>query len=132
MASLADRPGCPVNQSIQLRGRKPRHYPKDSVGVFLNGFGHNAKPNTTARSIIVEANHMQNGSKPVRFGVLATRIVRKLQAQHSSRTTGHSPTLKVIPGNPSQEPATNPPRRNRGFRDAPSKIMKVRKISSAR
>ena len=75
---------------------------------------------------------MQNKDKPVRFGVLAAEIVRTLQARHSSKATGRSLTLKVIPINSFQKPAANPPRRNNSLRDAPSKIMKVRKIGSAR
>ena len=73
---------------------------------------------------------MQNDSKPVKFGALATEIVEKLQARHSSKATGRSLTLKVLPINSLQKPATNPPRRNNNLRDAPSKIMKVRKVGS--
>ena len=72
---------------------------------------------------------MQNEDKPIRFGVLAAEIVRTLQARHSSRATGRSITLKVIPITSFQEPATNLPRRNDSLRDAPSKTMKVCKIS---
>ena len=72
---------------------------------------------------------MQNEDKPVRFGILAAEIVRTLQARHSSRATGRSLTLKVIPIKSFQEPAANPPKRKDNLRDAPSKTMKVRKIS---
>ena len=75
---------------------------------------------------------MQDESKPIRFGILATEIVRTLQVRHSSRATGRSLTLKVIPINSFQKPATNFPRRNDSLGDAPSKTMKVRKIGSAR
>ena len=75
---------------------------------------------------------MQNESKPVRFGILAAEFVRMLQARQSSKATGRSTILKVIPINSFQKPATNPPRRNDNLRDAPSKIMKARKIGSAR
>ena len=73
---------------------------------------------------------MQNDSKPVKFGTLAAEIVEKLQARHSSKATGRSLTLKVLPINSFQKPIANPPRRNNNLRDAPSKIMKVRKVGS--
>ena len=75
---------------------------------------------------------MQNEDKPVRFGILAAEIVRTLQARHSSKATGRSLTLKVIPINSFQKPAANPPKRKDSLRDALSKTMKVRKIGSAR
>ena len=75
---------------------------------------------------------MQNEDKSIRFGVLATEIVRTLQARHSSKVAGRSLTLKVIPINSFQEPAANLPRRKDSLGDAPSKIMKVRNIGSER
>ena len=75
---------------------------------------------------------MENESKPIRFGILAAEIVRTLQARHSSKRAGRSLTLKVVPINSFQKPAANPPRRNDSLGDAPSKIIKVRKINSAR
>ena len=75
---------------------------------------------------------MQNEDKPVRFGILADEIVRTLQARHSSKAAGRSTILKVIPINSFQEPTANLPKRKDSLRDAPSKIMKIRKIGSAR
>ena len=71
---------------------------------------------------------MQNESKPVKFGILAKQIVRKLQARHS-KTPRY---LKVIPCNPSQKIPVKTLMREDKFRDAPSRIPKTRKINQAR
>ena len=75
---------------------------------------------------------MENESKPVRFEILAAEIVHTLQARQSSKATGRSRILKVVPINSSHKPTTNLPKRKGRFGDAPSKIIKVRKINSAR
>ena len=78
---------------------------------------------------IVEA-HMETDSKPIRFGVLAAEIVRKLHERHTSRANNHSQTLQVF--RTLQEPANNPPKRKERLTHAPSRTVKIRMIGSVR
>ena len=75
---------------------------------------------------IVEVNSMQNESKPIRFGVLAKQIVRKLQAKRS-RATGY---LKVLPCNPSRKIPVNLSMREDRFRNMAANTTRTGKVGS--
>ena len=71
---------------------------------------------------------MENESKPIRFGVLAQQIVRKLQVRRS-KATGY---LKVITGNPSKKIPIKTSMQENRFQDMTANTTRTRKISSAR